>query len=85
VLGNIADKPSEPNYRTLKKDDKKIADTLLKHPSAVSILLAAGFEDQGEALHCPGTADLRTMGEAVTLLECFDASFEYLLWRCMSK
>lgn len=76
VLGNITDKPSEPKYRTLKKDNKKVADTLLKHPAAVSILMAAGFEDQGETLHCPDTADLGAMGEAVALLGCFAASCE---------
>lgn len=76
VLGNITEKPSEPKFRTLKKDNKKISDTLLKHPAVVSILMAAGFEDQGETLHCPDTADLGAMEEAVALLECFVASCE---------
>lgn len=76
VLGNITDKPTELKYRTLKKDNKKISDTLLKHPAVVNILMAAGFEDQGETLHCPETADLGPMDEAVALLECFAASCE---------
>jgi hypothetical protein len=76
VLGNITAKPSEPKHRTLKKDNNTVAETLLKHPAAVGILLAAGFEDLGETLHCPGTADLGAISEAVLLIKGFVASFD---------
>lgn len=76
VLANIAEKPAEPKYRTLKKENKKVADTLLRHPAAVSVLMAAGFEDQGDSFLCPESADVEALTEGVALLECIVASRE---------
>jgi len=74
VLGNIVKNPTEAKYRSLKKENKIVADILCRSPSAISMLLALGFEDDGAAYYCPEDTDLSPLQETVDMLECLIAS-----------
>lgn len=74
VLQNIVEFPSEPKFRTLKKDNKVVAEKICASPNAVTLLLALGFEDCGATYQCPEYANYEQIGEVVDLLECLIAS-----------
>jgi len=76
VLSNIVKHPAEQKYRSLKKDNKIVAEKLSRSPSAISVLLALGFEDDGSLYRCPLEADITILGETVDILECILASRE---------
>lgn len=74
VLRNVYQNPTEPKFRTLKKENKTIQDKVCKSQAAISLLLAVGFEDEGATFHCPEGVDLVPMGEAIDLLQCMAVS-----------
>mmetsp|Transcript_4558 Transcript_4558/g.7409 ORF Transcript_4558/g.7409 Transcript_4558/m.7409 type:complete len:317 (-) Transcript_4558:24-974(-) len=76
ILGNIVQNPSEPKFRSLKKSNKMIAEKLLASAHAVSLLLAIGFDDTGEAFVCPGDADLEQMRSVVDVIAGILVSME---------
>jgi len=76
VLKNINANPTEQKFRTLKKDNKLIAEKLCRSACACSVLLALGFEDETASYRLPPDADLEPLGESVALLECILASRE---------
>lgn len=68
VVGNILREPCETKFRTLKKDNKRVAQKLCSSMAAVSVLLLVGFQDTEEAFHCPLETDLEQMKIAKDLL-----------------
>lgn len=74
VLNNIVQNPSEPKFKTLKKENKLVADKICACPNTISLLLALGFDDCGVTYECPADANYEMMGEVVELLECIIAS-----------
>eukprot|EP00746_Dinoflagellata_sp_MGD_P003547 gnl/MRDRNA2_/MRDRNA2_106883_c0_seq1.p1 gnl/MRDRNA2_/MRDRNA2_106883_c0~~gnl/MRDRNA2_/MRDRNA2_106883_c0_seq1.p1 ORF type:complete len:306 (-),score=86.73 gnl/MRDRNA2_/MRDRNA2_106883_c0_seq1:179-1096(-) len=70
VLGNIVRNPDEPKFRSLKKDNKIVAETLGKSKSAIALLLKVGFKDVGSMYQCPPSVDLTDLTEAAELVEC---------------
>jgi len=74
VLRNIYQNPTEPKFRTLKKENKMMKEKVCKSQAAISLLLAVGFEDDGLTFHCPEGVDLGPMGEAIELLQCMAVS-----------
>jgi len=75
ILNNIIQNPAEAKFRTLKKENKVVADKLARSGGALSTLLAVGFDDQDATYHCPMGAGLDEMRTCVELLECMLASF----------
>jgi len=69
VLGNIARKPDESKYRTLKKDNRLVAEHICGSMAAVSLLLTVGFEDHGDMLVCPMCTDLEQIKAASERLQ----------------
>eukprot|EP00747_Dinoflagellata_sp_TGD_P165690 gnl/TRDRNA2_/TRDRNA2_187334_c0_seq1.p1 gnl/TRDRNA2_/TRDRNA2_187334_c0~~gnl/TRDRNA2_/TRDRNA2_187334_c0_seq1.p1 ORF type:complete len:299 (-),score=110.76 gnl/TRDRNA2_/TRDRNA2_187334_c0_seq1:117-1013(-) len=69
IMRNIVQNPGEAKFKMLKKENKMVSEKILKCKSAVSLLLAVGFEDTGATFMCPATADLETMQVTVDLLE----------------
>lgn len=61
VFGNILANPSEPKFRTLKKDNKSVAERICISIAAVQLLIQVGFEDHDESYCCPENSDLEHM------------------------
>lgn len=76
VLGNIIKNPDEPKFRSLKKENKLVAETLGKSQSAMALLLQIGFKDVGSMYQCPPGTDLTDMIAANELIECLAASMD---------
>lgn len=76
VLGNIVKNPDELKFRTLKKDNKIVVDTLGKSKSAIELLLLVGFQDAGSIYQCPPSTDLTDMMSAAELIECIAESMQ---------
>lgn len=70
IFGNIVGNPTEPKFRSLKKENKVITEKLGKSNGAVSLLLAVGFEDSGSTYTCPEAAPLDNMQIASDLIQC---------------
>lgn len=74
VLSNIVKNPTEPKFRTLKKENKVVSEKLCRSHNAISCLLALGFDDNGVAYVCPEDVDLGLIQECSELLECIITS-----------
>lgn len=74
VLGNIVKNPDEPKFRSLKKDNKIVSETLGKSKCAINLLLQVGFKDVGSMYQCPPSADLTDLMMAAELIECLAES-----------
>jgi len=69
IMRNIMRNPCEPKFRTLRKDNKLVAESVCLSMAAVSLLLLVGFEDQDERYHCPMATDLEQMRAASEALD----------------
>lgn len=55
VLNNVLEHPTDPKFRRLKGDNKRVKTEILAHPEAVELLRLAGFIRDGEDLVLPPT------------------------------
>lgn len=78
VLVNILRDPSNPKFRTLRKDNRLVAESLCVSIAAVSLLLIVGFEDQEGAFYCPEFTDLAEMEAVCDALGHFTMDLEQL-------
>jgi len=76
ILGNILKNPGEEKFRSLKKENKMIAEKVSRSGNAVSLLLAIGFDDDGGMYRLPADTDLEMVRMAHDLLECMILSSE---------
>jgi len=53
LLTNVVGDPSNPKFRTLKKENKTIQTKIVNVPGGVALLQALGFEDTGETYELP--------------------------------
>lgn len=74
VLGNITANPTEQKFRTLKKDNRLVADKICRSCGACSVILALGFDDDGAVYRCPPDADLAPITEILELIDGILAS-----------
>lgn len=58
LLRNIDTNPSEAKYRRLKKTNKTLTQKVFSVPGCMELLIAAGFDDEGEELVLPEGTDI---------------------------
>jgi hypothetical protein len=69
-IQNLAGCPENPQFRTIKKQNKAFAQKVMTGlPLAVDIFLAVGFEDQPEALQFVGAADRQLLWDALAKID----------------
>lgn len=78
VLGNILRNPCEPKFRTLRKENKLVAENICISMAAVSLLFMIGFEDRDESYHCPMSTDLEQMQALSDVLRDMTLNLEAL-------
>uniref|UniRef100_A0A7S2JN08 PUB domain-containing protein n=1 Tax=Cyanoptyche gloeocystis TaxID=77922 RepID=A0A7S2JN08_9EUKA len=66
-IGNVAQNPSEPKYRQIRKQNAVFQQKILNVPGASAILQAVGFVERGDFLEM-GTPDLELLNLALKRL-----------------
>lgn len=59
LLGNIAEHPEEPKYRSLRGSNERLQREVFAYPEAVELLRVAGFISYGDSLVLPEKAPLQ--------------------------
>lgn len=78
IFGNILRNPEQAKFRTLKKDNRLVAERVCTSMGAVSMLVMVGFEETNDAYICPLTTDLGQMARAKETIEDMTMSLELL-------
>mmetsp|Transcript_145986 Transcript_145986/g.271828 ORF Transcript_145986/g.271828 Transcript_145986/m.271828 type:complete len:527 (-) Transcript_145986:178-1758(-) len=78
ILDNILRNPCEPKFRTLRKENKMVAENICISMAAVSLLFLVGFEDWDGSYHCPMDTDLGQMHVINDLLQEMTMNLEVL-------
>jgi len=79
VMGNILRNPTEPKFRTLRKDNRLVADNICSSLAAVSLLLLVGFEDHDSTFCCPEGTDLEQMRAVSEALQPLTMNLDLLM------
>jgi len=78
IFGNILRNPEQAKFRTLKKDNRLVAERVCGSMGAISLLFMVGFEDTEESYTCPMTTNLEQMAIARETIEHMTMSLDLL-------
>lgn len=78
IFANILRNPEQAKFRTLKKDNRLVAERLCGSMGAISLLFMVGFEDVDETYTCPMTTNLEQMAKAKETIEHMTMSLDML-------
>ena len=68
ALANVLSKPTEPKYRRLKSDNKRVQAEVLRHEEAVEILRLCGFVRDGADFVLPDTSPLQPLRDVLGMM-----------------
>jgi len=78
IFANILRNPEQAKFRTLKKDNRLVAERLCRSMGAISVLFMVGFEETDDTYTCPMTTDLGQMAKARETIEHMTMSLDVL-------
>jgi len=78
IFGNILRNPEQAKFRTLKKDNRLVAERVCGSMGAISLLFMVGFEDTDETYTCPMTTNLEQMLQAKETIDHMTMSLDLL-------